>query len=157
MLLYQGEILTKEALQLFAQQQLATQLAVVLLAVTIVSGIGLTGFFQIMRSFTKTIGELRESTVNQTKMLREFLGHIEAKIESVEIEGENRDTQIKTMTNEIRSGFNELNGRLDHISEILETNPEEHKDLLNAFLRLERTLERTKQKTDELPDYDKAK
>jgi len=159
----QGELLTQETLEFLANQQLSTQLIIILTIVIVAGGViaffSLRGFLKLLYNFANIVARLDDGIrkLNETEekryLLQETFGqYIEQKFEIQTLSLQRTDETLEDLMRTIKEEFEVLNIKLSKVIESVENHPEEHEALLLAIQQLSRSIEKANKKTDELPE-----
>lgn len=159
----QGEFVTKETLEFLAQQQLSTQLIIILMVLIVVGGsiafLSLRGFLTLLSKFANDVSNLGDGIAKLNEIeekrfsLQETFGQlIEQQFEIQTISLQQTDRSIEDLMDTIRDEFRRLDVKLEKVITAVENHPEEHEALLNAIHTLSRSIDQANKKTDELPD-----
>lgn len=151
------DFISRETIELMAQQTITTQLVIVLVIVIAVGG---TIAFFSLRGGIKVFGELSKAIENSNKIeerrqeTQEKLAETQEKladaVEFLTVQNVERYKRVDTIWSEVKDGLKTVSEKIDDLHEIIKNNPREHEQVYRLLTRLNNTLQQTKEQTDEL-------
>ena len=136
------EVITKETLELIANQTFTTQLVIVLIIVIVVGG---SIAFFTLRGGLAVFKELSSSIIRANE-IHEELSKV---VKDHDLNAEKRFTKTSDLFNAIDSDLKDVELKIMELKEVISNNPNDEK-MYRLLMKVYRNLETAKEDTDEI-------